>query len=43
MTHYRKPWTRQELILALDLYRRIPFGQLSQMNPEVNRVIPAHA
>lgn len=26
-------WTRDEFILALDLYFRIPFGQINKNNP----------
>lgn len=28
-------WTREELILALDLYYRLPFGRLNRSTPEV--------
>ena len=28
-------WTREELILALDLYFRLPFGRLNRSTPEV--------
>lgn len=28
-------WTEEELRLALQLYRRIPFGQFNQRNPEI--------
>lgn len=31
----RRNWTRKELLLALDLYCRMPFGKLHQHNPEV--------
>lgn len=35
MDSERRNWTREELILALDLYCRIPFGQINQTNPLV--------
>jgi putative restriction endonuclease len=28
-------WTREELILAINLYCRLPFGQLHQSNPQI--------
>lgn len=28
-----KPWSREELVIAMNLYCRIPFGQLHQRNP----------
>jgi len=31
----RRRWTRDELLLALHLYERIPFGQQHQANPQV--------
>lgn len=31
----RRPWTRDELLLALHLYWRIPFGQQHKSNPQV--------
>lgn len=31
----RQRWTRDELLLALHLYERIPFGQQHQSNPDV--------
>jgi len=31
----RKNWTREELILAFNLYCKIPFGKLNQRNPMV--------
>ena len=34
-TNYGKAWTRQESILAFDLYCRIPFQQTKASNPEV--------
>ncbi len=34
-TNYGKAWTRQESILAFELYCRIPFQQTKASNPEV--------
>ncbi len=34
----RRPWTRDELLVALGMYLRLPFGQLNQRNAEVIRV-----
>ena len=31
----RKPWTRDELILAINLYCRTPFGRIHIRNPEI--------
>ena len=31
-------WTREELILAINLYYKIPFGQMHSRNPEVIKV-----
>jgi putative restriction endonuclease len=31
----RKPWTRNELILAINLYCRTPFGRIHMRNPEI--------
>ena len=31
----RKNWTREELILAINLYCKIPFGKINKNNPEV--------
>ena len=31
----RTSWTRDELVLALNLYLRLPFGRMHQSNPEV--------
>lgn len=31
----RRNWTREELILAFNLYCKIPFGQFNQRNPKV--------
>ena len=28
-------WSREEIILAFDLYCRTPFGKISQGNPEI--------
>lgn len=36
-----KHWTRQELLIALDLYCRIPFGQMHSRNPEILRAAQA--
>jgi len=30
----RKPWTRDELILAINLYCKTPFGKIHMRNPE---------
>lgn len=35
----RKNWERSELLLALDLYHRLPFGQLHQKNPEIIKLV----
>ena len=35
---YGTPWTREELILAFDLYCRIPFRKTKASNPEVQRL-----
>ena len=32
---YGEPWTREELILAFDLYCRIPFQKTKANNPDV--------
>lgn len=32
---YRQKWTREETILAFDLYCKIPFSKISQTNPEI--------
>lgn len=37
MVTKRRPWTREELLVALGLYLRVPFGQISQRNPEIIR------
>lgn len=31
----RKPWTREELILAINLYCKTPFGRIHIRNPEI--------
>ncbi|MCA8900825.1 MAG: HNH endonuclease [Hyphomonas sp.] len=31
----RKPWTRKDQVLVLDLYARTPFGKMHSKNPEV--------
>ena len=31
----RRNWTRQELILALNLYLRLPFGKIHHQNPDI--------
>lgn len=37
MAQKRRPWTRGELLVALGLYLRVPFGQISQRNLEIIR------
>lgn len=37
MAQTRRAWTRDELLVALGLYLRVPFGQISQRNPEIIR------
>lgn len=37
-SRYGDPWTREELILAFDLYCRIPFQKTKTSNPEVQRL-----
>lgn len=39
--HYGKPWTREELIVAFDLYCRIPFQKTKASTPEV-KALAAH-
>lgn len=34
----RRNWTRDEVILALGLYFQIPWGKISQRNPEIQRL-----
>ncbi len=33
MTTTRKPWSREELLILLNLYEKIPFGKFDQGNP----------
>ena len=33
-----RPWTRPELLLAFDLYFRLPFGQLHHGNPQIQKL-----
>lgn len=35
MATARRPWKRDELLVALGLYLRLPFGRLHQRNPEI--------
>ncbi len=35
MKQGQKLWTRDELILAVNLYCKLPFGRLHRLNPEV--------
>lgn len=35
MKEGQKLWTRDELILAINLYCKLPFGRLHRLNPEV--------
>ncbi len=35
MATTRRPWTREELLVALGLYLRLPFGRLHRGNPEI--------
>src|SRR5436190_20768043 len=37
----RKGWTREELILAMNLYCKLPFGQLRHGNADVIRLAAA--
>ncbi len=32
---YRKPWTRDDLILAINLYCKTPFGKIHVRNPQI--------
>lgn len=34
----RTPWTRQQLLIAFELYCRIPFGRITSRHPEIIRV-----
>ncbi len=33
---YGQKWTREETILAFDLYCKIPFGKITKSNPDIN-------
>lgn len=35
MKQHQQPWTRNELILAINLYCKLPFGKMHKGNPEV--------
>ncbi|MEC7264717.1 MAG: HNH endonuclease, partial [Bacteroidota bacterium] len=35
MKEGQRLWTRNELILAINLYCKLPFGRLHKTNPEV--------
>lgn len=35
MKQGQKLWTREELILAINLYCKLPFGKLHKNNPEI--------
>ena len=35
MKEGQKLWTRDELILAINLYCKLPFGRLHRLNPQV--------
>ena len=37
----RNPWTRQQLLIAFDLYCHVPFGRLHHRNPEIIRYAEA--
>ena len=41
MTISTNRWTRSQLLVALDLYTRLPFGQLHSKNPEIVRCAQA--
>lgn len=34
----RRLWTREEFILALNLYLKIPFGKMHSRNPEIQKL-----
>lgn len=34
-TNHQRPWTREELIVAFNLYCKIPFGQINQSNSAI--------
>lgn len=36
--HVAKPWTRDEVLIALNLYCQLPFGKLHQSNPLIIKV-----
>jgi putative restriction endonuclease len=35
MKEGQKPWTRDELVLAINLYCKLPFGRIHRNNPEI--------
>lgn len=32
---YGQPWSREELVLAIELYCRVPFGRITTRNPDI--------
>lgn len=38
MKQGQRLWTREELILAINLYCKLPFGRLHQLNPEIQNL-----
>jgi putative restriction endonuclease len=38
MKEGQKLWTRNELILAINLYCKLPFGRLHNRNPEIENL-----
>ena len=38
MKEGQKLWTREELILAINLYCKLPFGKIHRNNPDVIRL-----
>ena len=38
LTMENKPWTREELVLALNLYLKLPFGEMYSRPPEIIRL-----
>ena len=38
---FRSAWTREQLLVAFDLYCRLPFGRLHSLNPEIVEVANA--
>ncbi len=34
----QRPWTEEELILAINLYCKLSFGQMHHGNPENNKI-----